>query len=626
MPLLNADDYAALKALYTSTSGSNWTKNSGWKNWNFNSQTPPDVTEVSNWEGVLITDDRVTSLVLVGGNLSGSLPAELGKLTSLQELALSANNLSGSLPAELGNLTSLQDLSLSSNDLNGSLPAELGDLTSLQEFYIGGNKLTGSIPTEFGNLINLQAIDLGANQLTGSIPTQLGNLTNLESLFLSSNQLTGSIPTQLGSLTKLKTLGLAFNKLSGEIPAELGNLVKLERFDLSANQLKGSIPTAVKQLLAQMPQDSIKDLDNPVAVEGDFTDKSVANGAVVSIPVTLSDLDETTDGDLSNVWASFSSSNESLFTEDSLELVGSGASRTLKFTPVVGQSGEATITLKLKGSQESYDSTIPTFKITVATGSTPTPSPTPTPDDGNPGNQPSPSPSPLPSPLPSPSPSAVPDALMPSPIPNRLPISFGNQFSAPAPRIDFKDNPGQQVKGSDKSDKLAGGSRNDTLQSGANNDTVNGKGGNDQIFTGSGNDKAKGGAGDDLMDGGTGNDQVNGGAGRDIIVGGTGKDLLTGGVGVDTFVFSGLTVRPDTITDFKVGEDRLDLRSLFAKPGYAGANTLEKFQKYVQLEQTGLGTMVKIDVDGSGAKTGYAELALLKGVALNDLTASSFIG
>ncbi|MBC6473597.1 MAG: hypothetical protein GDA48_12890 [Hormoscilla sp. GM102CHS1] len=44
--LLNANDYAALKALYTSTS---------WKveGWDFSSATPPDVSIVKTWHGVV---------------------------------------------------------------------------------------------------------------------------------------------------------------------------------------------------------------------------------------------------------------------------------------------------------------------------------------------------------------------------------------------------------------------------------------------------------------------------------------------------------------------------------------------------------------------------------------------
>ncbi|MES2677436.1 MAG: M10 family metallopeptidase C-terminal domain-containing protein, partial [Pseudomonadota bacterium] len=58
--------------------------------------------------------------------------------------------------------------------------------------------------------------------------------------------------------------------------------------------------------------------------------------------------------------------------------------------------------------------------------------------------------------------------------------------------------------------------------------------------------------------------------GNDILIGGAGVDNLTGGAGRDTFVFnffseSSLTIDTnniDTITDFKQGEDQINLHNL----------------------------------------------------------------
>lgn len=56
-----------------------------------------------------------------------------------------------------------------------------------------------------------------------------------------------------------------------------------------------------------------------------------------------------------------------------------------------------------------------------------------------------------------------------------------------------------------------------------------------------------------------GNDSLIGGLGKDYLVGGLGNDTLTGGGGRDTFVlyYSGGGI--DTITDFSVQEDRIDV-------------------------------------------------------------------
>ena len=48
--VLNANDYAALKALYNRTSGDNWTNNTGW---DFSSETPPSASVVDGWYGVV---------------------------------------------------------------------------------------------------------------------------------------------------------------------------------------------------------------------------------------------------------------------------------------------------------------------------------------------------------------------------------------------------------------------------------------------------------------------------------------------------------------------------------------------------------------------------------------------
>ena len=67
-----------------------------------------------------------------------------------------------------------------------------------------------------------------------------------------------------------------------------------------------------------------------------------------------------------------------------------------------------------------------------------------------------------------------------------------------------------------------------------------------------------GGAGDDLIYGKRGRDTLSGGAGNDRIMDGSGKDKMSGGSGADVFVFDKDGV-PDTVTDFELHTDRLDL-------------------------------------------------------------------
>jgi serralysin len=117
-------------------------------------------------------------------------------------------------------------------------------------------------------------------------------------------------------------------------------------------------------------------------------------------------------------------------------------------------------------------------------------------------------------------------------------------------------------------DRLFGGSGNDTINGGTGDDTVNGNLGNDVINGDAGNDSLRGGQGDDVLNGGTGNDVLQGDLGNDTITGGTGADIMTGGEGADTFNFvagdaAAVTIGTakfyDTITDFTVGEDTLNI-------------------------------------------------------------------
>uniref|UniRef100_A0A0E0JUD6 Protein kinase domain-containing protein n=1 Tax=Oryza punctata TaxID=4537 RepID=A0A0E0JUD6_ORYPU len=62
------------------------------------------------------------------------------------------NNISGSLPKEVGNITSLELLLLNGNQLNGSLPEEIGFLPNLDRIQIDQEHISGPIPKSFANL------------------------------------------------------------------------------------------------------------------------------------------------------------------------------------------------------------------------------------------------------------------------------------------------------------------------------------------------------------------------------------------------------------------------------------------------------------------------------------------
>jgi hypothetical protein len=74
-------DYAPLMALYTSTTGKDWTNNTGWKEGAEGSSCDP----CSGWHGIGCTNNRVSSINLDNNNLMGILPnLNLPYLTSLR--------------------------------------------------------------------------------------------------------------------------------------------------------------------------------------------------------------------------------------------------------------------------------------------------------------------------------------------------------------------------------------------------------------------------------------------------------------------------------------------------------------------------------------------------------------
>lgn len=141
-----------------------------------------------------------------------------------------------------------------------------------------------------------------------------------------------------------------------------------------------------------------------------------------------------------------------------------------------------------------------------------------------------------------------------------------------------------------------------------------------------GNDSLSGSDANEIFQGLAGNDTIDGGAGDDILVGGAGVDNLTGGAGADIFRFSSqsdsyrtaTTGSVDTITDFDVTQDRIDLADLgFTGLGNGRGGTLQ-----VSYNASQDRTYIKdYDADASGNRF---EL-ILAGNLVDTLTADHFI-
>jgi hypothetical protein len=203
----------ALQDLYNSADGPNW-KNYGGTiiTWNFFN---PDVNPCDEgWYGIECSADyHVTTIVLSGENLRGTIPSTIGQLSSLIRLYLHINQLTGTIPSTIGQLSSLLHLELSRNQLIGTIPSTIGQLTSLDYLWLHNNQLIGSIPSNIGQLSSLNILYLSNNQLTGTIPSTIGQLFSLWYLELNGNQLTGVVPASLCQLPLLYYMSILNNPL-----------------------------------------------------------------------------------------------------------------------------------------------------------------------------------------------------------------------------------------------------------------------------------------------------------------------------------------------------------------------------------------------------------------------------
>ena len=273
------DDWRALIALYNATGGASWSRSD---NWSTSTTTQPTASELNNWFGVTVTNDRVTTLSLYNNGLVGTLPDAIGNLTELTSLLLTNNILSGTVPSTMVNLVSLETFyfynqSNSANTL--CIPLEVSDLVAWYEDITniygsaycvsqveydalvalynatGGDAWTSETDDDETNNWNTSAdrllsvaeveynwhglgftsgrvtrIDLSNNNLIGELPVALGDLTDLGALFVGSNSgLSGKVPAEwayeLGALAQFSIAGTSVcAPLHGGLQTWLGEL------------------------------------------------------------------------------------------------------------------------------------------------------------------------------------------------------------------------------------------------------------------------------------------------------------------------------------------------------------------------------------------------------------------
>jgi Leucine-rich repeat (LRR) protein len=208
---------------------------------------------------------------LNSNRFTGTIPAALGDLTSLEVLYLDNNPFNeGQLPPSFKNLTNLLSLTATQCNLVGDFPNFVWSLKKLQQLYLFTNNITGDLVIDGFAARSLTFIDLSENKITGVIPEVFGSLENLTVLNLFMNNFSGEVPATIGRLPLLSILMLHTNRLNGTLPPELGKqqpgLIKVEAdyneftgaipeglctggnlqiFTAKSNQLNGSIPAGL---------------------------------------------------------------------------------------------------------------------------------------------------------------------------------------------------------------------------------------------------------------------------------------------------------------------------------------------------------------------------------------------
>ncbi|CAK9146335.1 unnamed protein product [Ilex paraguariensis] len=215
-----------------------------------------------------LTNCRRLRILWISYNpFNGFLPASIGNLSnSIESFDLGYCEIKGSIPNEIGSLSSLAHLNLQGNDLNGFIPPTIKELWKLQVLQLDYNRIPGSIPRDLCYLRNMGRLDLSNNGFSNTVPRSFGvqlflkfliwllTLRNWKSKGCGINSsieksISCVVPSTIGALQYLSTLLLADNKLQGPLLESVGNLISLEFLDLSHNCISGTTPKSLEVLL-----------------------------------------------------------------------------------------------------------------------------------------------------------------------------------------------------------------------------------------------------------------------------------------------------------------------------------------------------------------------------------------
>ncbi|KAL7700847.1 Leucine Rich Repeat/Leucine rich repeat [Lotmaria passim] len=174
------------------------------------------------WKYIACTEGAV-EVIMPSDGLIGSLPNMPSSVdpahVAVTTIDISRNwNISGTLPASWGKLTSLKLLSVKYTAISGTLPAAWSGMTSLVDALIEHTKVSGTLPDNWNAMPALRTLNLNNNNLEGTLPASWGAMAMLAFLRLDSNQLTGSIPEEWGGMAIITQAALGNNDFCGCLP------------------------------------------------------------------------------------------------------------------------------------------------------------------------------------------------------------------------------------------------------------------------------------------------------------------------------------------------------------------------------------------------------------------------
>ncbi len=294
-------EIAALRDLYESTGGDNWTiqrDNLVVNDWPRGKEWDKirDLSGLGNAYGLVIENGDVQKIELVTGNstginMRGVLPATLCDLQSLQSLRLNNNGLIGNIPSSLGKLGQLKELQLHHNEFSGAVPASIFGLAALEALAINDNQLEGFLPVyvvkaeyimeehlrqsgqtqgSTDDFSGISSVEINAGEVPGQSSEPFANLKRLtdeegdritQAVMSNQPELSGRLTPStvtidsydlpaIKTLTdpQLKYFNLANNKLQGEIPSWISRYEKLTYLDISSNSFSGALPGSFGKL------------------------------------------------------------------------------------------------------------------------------------------------------------------------------------------------------------------------------------------------------------------------------------------------------------------------------------------------------------------------------------------